>query len=837
MTRNWIAPAAVALCVMAGASIVAKPRALAGVATPPLAVAHQDPAAGPSRATARAGPAEARALLDKYCVTCHNQRVRIPAGQPLYLDKADVENLGSDLEVWEKVVRRLQVGSMPPQGSPRPDHGSLDSFARWLTTSLDANAARHPDPGQELIHRLNQTEYSNAVRDLLDLDVDVKSLLPADTASYGFDNVADGLKISPALLERYLTSATFIAGVAVGDPETEAVRTDIRLSLSRSQNVYVEGMPLGTRGGALVQHYFPLDGDYELGGLLYAPPVNTDRGLEGQRVRQEYVIYIDGTPVHRFQFGGPEDNAKAYDSGALNQAFKESVRDAMRTTVPVKAGPHSVAFTFLMQTQAEDESLFRTFARTSQDSTQGGGLPQLEEVFIAGPYNSKGPGDTPSRRRIFTCRAGSDSAGADQTCAKQILTSLSRRAYRRPAEDAELRTLLSFYDRGRARSGFEAGIQLALTYLISSPSFLYRSIAEQSTLAANATYSLSDLELASRLSFFLWSSIPDNQLLDLAIQGKLKGPRVFNQQVRRMLVDRKSRQLAANFAGQWLQLRNLPSVTRNLLDYPDFDENLRDGFGVETELLFDNIVREDRSVLDLLNADYTFINERLARHYAIPGVYGEAFRRVQVADPNRRGLLGHGSILLMTAHPLGATPTIRGKWILSNLIGTPPLPPPPDIPQIPDNSAGATPRTLRARLEQHRANAVCTSCHRNLDPPGFALENFDAVGQWRTTDAGLPIDSAGTLADGSDVDGPVALRKALLKRPEVFVGVLTERLMIYALGRGLEPTDMPAVRQIVAGASRDNWRFSSLVTGIANSLPFRMRMARTDDRFTASKQE
>jgi hypothetical protein len=373
--------------------------------------------------------------------------------------------------------------------------------------------------------------------------------------------------------------------------------------------------------------------------------------------------------------------------------------------------------------------------------------------------------------------------------------------------------------------------------MLSSPSFLYRSIAEHADLPANATYALSDLELASRLSFFLWSSIPDNQLLDLAIQGKLKNPRAFNQQIRRMLVDRKSRQLAANFAGQWLQLRNLPSITRNLLDYPDFDENLRDGFGVETELLFDSIVREDRSVLDLLNADYTFVNERLARHYGIPGVYGEAFRRVRVADPNRRGLLGQGSILLMTAHPEGATPTIRGKWILSNLIGTPPLPPPPTIPQIPENAAGAPPRTLRARLEQHRANPACASCHRNLDPPGFALENFDAVGQWRTTDAGLPIDSAGKLADGTDVDGPVALRNALLKRPEVFVGVLTERLMIYALGRGLEPTDMPAVRQIVAGASRDNWRFSSLVTGIANSLPFKMRMARTDDRPTATQQE
>jgi hypothetical protein len=734
------------------------------------------------------------------------------------LDQADLDDVGGSAEVWEKVVRKLGVGAMPPQGSPRPTPAALDGFATWLAASLDAAAAAHPNPGHKLIHRLNRTEYHHAIYDLLGLDVDVAALLPPDSSSYGFDNIADILKFSPALIEGYVRAATRISSVALGDMTTDAVVERFPIRLQLSQNVRMEGLPLGTRGGILVNHYFPLDAEYELAGRLLRPYNNSDRGIEGQTIPQDFIITVDGERVHHVVVGGPEDDAKAWMGFAEH---REAVRARMRVQVPIKAGMHAVGFTFLFKSRDDTEDLVKNpFSRASQDNASGSGLPQLEAALITGPLNPTSPGDTAARRRILVCRPTRN--GDDEECAKRVLSGLARRAYRRPVSDADLLRLLEFYRQGRSAGGFEGGVQLALSYILASPSFVFRAEKEPANLQPNAVYRLSDIELASRLSFFLWSSIPDEELLALAIRGKLKDPTILRRQVGRMLADDRSRRLVTNFTGQWLQLRNLAIVTRDVLAFPDFDDNLRDAMRRETELLFGSIVKDDRNVLTLLDADYTFVNERLAKHYGFANVYGDSFRRVAVTDANRRGLLGQGSILLLTAHPTGATPTIRGKWILSNLMNTPPLPPPAVVPQIAENAEGAKPRTLRERLEEHRRNPVCASCHKNLDPPGFALENFDAVGAWRATDAGEPIDTSGVLADGTPVDSPKALSEALLKRPAVFVGTLTERLLTYALGRGLEPADHAVIRAIVRDAARNDYRFSSLIVGIVNSLPFQM---------------
>jgi mono/diheme cytochrome c family protein len=777
-------------------------------------------AASASAQQPAAAPADYHAMVTKYCVTCHNEKLNLPASNPLHLDKADLDRVAADPATWERVVRKLGVGAMPPQGSPRPDAATLEGFRTWLATTLDRAAAANPNPGRFVLHRLNRAEYANAIRDLLALDVDVKELLPPDSSDYGFDNIATILKTSPTLLERYLTAAIRIGDLAVGDRTVEPVAAVFPLRVDFTQWSHIEGLPLGTRGGQLVRYNFPADGEYVLYGRLFRTLDNDDSGVEGQDSPQPFEISIDGVRALLTRIGGPEsDEAGWRNLGGTADATAER----MKVRLKVKAGPHDVGFTFI-QRAARSQELLEPLLRASQDGHMGGGEPaKLKDVIIDGPYNVTGVGDTPSRRRIFTCRPKSQNDEA--RCAREILSTIARRAYRRPVTDADLESPMAFYAKARQAADFEAGIRGALPRILASPSFLFRTEEDPAAATATGPHKVTDLELASRLSFFLWSSIPDDELLNLAAQGKLRDPGVLDRQVKRMIADKRADALVTNFTGQWLFLRNLEKMAPDLLQFPQFDDNLRQSFRRETEMFFASIMRDDRSALDLLNADYTFVNERLARHYGIPRVYGEQFRRVTLTDPNRRGLLGQGSILLLTSVATRTSPVIRGKWILTNLLNTPPPPPPPNVPPLDDPSgAPAAPKSVREKLEAHRKNPVCASCHKNMDPIGFALENFDATGQWRTTDAGTPIDASGTLVDGTAVDGPVALRQALLNRPDVFVGTLTEKLLTYALGRGLEPYDMPVVRGIAADAARNDYRFTSIVAGIVQSVPFQMRM-------------
>ena len=762
--------------------------------------------------------AEQQALLDKYCVTCHNARLNIPAGAPLYLDKVDLTNVAKDAATWEKVVRKLAVGAMPPQGAPHPDAAALKAFATYLSTTLARAADRANDPGVFALHRLNRTEYANAIRDLLLLDVDVTALLPPDSSDHGFDNIASALTITPALLERYLTAGMRIAALAVGDPKTEPAMARFPVRLDYTQNAYVEGLPLGTRGGTLVDYTFPVDGEYVLSASLFRPVDNADSGIEGQDTPHVFEISVDGVRVHAASIGGPDDHALSQKNLT---AARESVGERMKVRTFVAAGSHAVGFTFVAK-PARSQDLFEPALRSSQDLHVGSEIPKLSQVAITGPMRVDRVGDTPTRQKLFVCRP----AGAPQetVCARQILSTFARRAYRRPVTDEDMQPLVDFYRLGRQTGDFDAGIRAALPRVLASPSFLFRTESDPAPLPANAAHPVTDIELASRLSFFLWSSIPDDQLLDTAIKGRLRAPGVLEAQVRRMLRDPRAEALTTNFVGQWLALRNLEKAQPDLLGFPQWDHNLRTAMQRETELLFDSVVRDDRSALDLLNADYTFVNERLAKHYGIANVYGPAFRRVTVTDPNRRGLLGQGSILTLTSVATRTSPVFRGKYILTTFLNVPPLPPPANVPALEENTGNAKPKSVRERLEAHRASPVCASCHRNMDPIGFALENFDAVGQWRDrTEAGTPVDASGVLLDGSTVDGPAALRQALMNRPDVFVGTLTEKLLTYALGRGLEPYDMPVVRSIVREAAKQDYRTMAIVSGIVQSRPFQMR--------------
>jgi cytochrome c5 len=770
--------------------------------------------AGPANAPAAMPPAAERALLDKYCVTCHNEKAKT-AG--LMLDKMDVNHIGDGAETWEKVVRKIHGGTMPPQGMPRPDQASLDNLSSSLENSLDRAAISRPEPGHAGMHRLNRIEYGNAIRDLLDLKVDVTQMLPADDESNGFDNIADVLKVSPSLLEQYLTASRTVASVAVGDKGLGPVSQVYQVPPSLAQAEHIEGLPLGTRGGILIKQNFPLDGEYEFSVFLLRNIVGYMTGLE---YPHQFEITVDGTRVFLSHVGGEEDN-KMMDT---NLGLAGNTIDArLRTRAVVKAGPHEIGVTFVARNHSESVEPLQPFTR-NLDLQDMNGLPLIDHVQVTGPFAAKGPGDTPSRRRIFACHPANENE--ELPCAKKVLSTLARRAYRRPVSDADMETLLSFYQKGRNKGSFDAGIETALRLILTDPKFLYRTEPDPANAAPGSINRVTDLELASRLSFFLWSSIPDDELLDVAAKGKLKDSTILRQQVRRMLADPKAEALVTNFASEWLFLRNLQSVNPASEDFPNFDENLKQAFRQETEMFVGSVFREDRNVLDLLTADYTFVNERLAKHYGIPNIYGSQFRRVPVASDARRGLLGQGSILTVTSYPTRTSPVLRGKWILENVMGTPPPAPPPNVPALKESDEGGKVTTVRERLEEHRKNPACATCHRVMDPLGFSLDNFDAVGAWRTKENGLPLDSSGQLADGTKISGVVDLRAALMKHPERFVGTMTEKMMTYALGRGLEYYDMPVVRGIVRESAKDDYRFSSIVMGIVNTTAFQMKRAK-----------
>jgi hypothetical protein len=756
-----------------------------------------------------------RALLDKYCVTCHNDRAKTGG---LTLQNIDVANVPANAETWEKVIRKLRVGAMPPAGMPKPSAPDVSALLSSLETSLDKAYAANPNPGHATLHRLNRTEYANSIRDLLSLDVDASTLLPPDDESYGFDNNADVLGVSPVLLERYVSASRKVSRLAVGDPTQGAVAQTFRARPDLSQDKRVEGLPLGTRGGLLIHYNFPLDGKYLVKVVLARNTVDVIRGLEEAH---QVEILVDGARVFLASVGGTADTEALVKNPA---EARIAIETRLQARVPVKAGPRTVAVTFLQRNAAEDDYILEPFLRTTLDPVNEAGLPHIDQVVIAGPYNATGPGDTPSRRKVFVCRPAN--ASEEVGCAKKILSTLARQAYRRPATPSDMETLLSFYQSGRNEGGsFDAGIERALRLILSSPEFVFRFERDPATVAAGASYRIDDLELASRLSFFLWSSIPDDELLTLASAGKLSDPATLDGQVRRMLADPKAQALATNFAAQWLYLRNLKNIAPNPDDFPDFDDNLRQSMLTETEMFFESVVNEDRNILDLLNADYTFVNERLARHYGIPNVYGPRFRRVTVDDETRRGLLGQGSILTVTSYATRTSPVLRGKWILTNILGTPPPAPPPNVPALKDNDEGGKILSVRERMEEHRKSPACASCHKIMDPLGFSLENFDAIGKWRAkSEDGAPIDASGVLLDGSKVDGPATLRAALMKRPDVFVSTITEKLLTYALGRGVDYNDEPAVRAIVARAAANHYRFSDLVAGIVKSPPFRMKI-------------
>jgi len=754
-----------------------------------------------------------KATIDQYCVTCHSARLK---SGDLVLENADVAHVANNVDLWEKVVRKLRAGVMPPQGARRPDDATMHALIASLETSLDQTAEARPNPGRPLLHRLNRAEYKNAIRDLLALDVDVATLLPPDDSAYGFDNISDVLGVSPSLQERYLTAAGKISRLAVGDRSMRPGSDTYRVPQDLSQNQHIEGLPLGTVGGLQVRHTFPLDAEYEFRTQLYRTNLNIVRGLQ---YPSEFEISIDGRQVHHVTIGGNDDLAAMFDKPTDTG---DAVELRMRVRVPVKAGPHEVTVTFIENMALKDTIRLQPFLRSSADNFDWAGRPHIQTFTVTGPFTPDGTGDTASRREIFSCRP--TSSRRERECATQILSRLARRAYRQPISKAELEPILGFYDAARKNGTFESGIQRGLERILASPRFAFRVEHDPDSVTPGTPYRISDVELASRLSFFLWSSIPDDTLLDAASRGRLKDPAVLEQQVRRMLADPRSSALVENFAGQWLQLRNVRSVLPNSDEFPDFDDNLRQAFRRETELLFESIIREDRNVLDLLRADYTFVNERLARHYGIPGIYGSRFRRVPVTDDARKGLLGKGSMLAVTSHAERTSPVLRGKWVLENIVGLPVPPPPPDVPQLKPAEEGQKPKTLREQMAEHRTNPTCATCHKVMDPVGLSLENFDAVGAWRTQEAGGPIDVSGQLADGRPVDGVVTLRQAILDRPELFVGTMSEKLMIYALGRGVSAEDMPEVRRVLREASAHDYRFSSLVLGIVKSVPFQMRV-------------
>ena len=777
-----------------------------------IALLVQTKAAVPQQRQATAAPAAAayRAVLDQYCVTCHNDKIK---RANLSLENLDLTTAGDHPELWEKVIRKLHAGVMPPPGMKRPPLKDYEGLRDWLENEMDEKAAaRGGNPGYVVLHRLNRTEYANVIRDLLDIEIEPEKFLPPDDSARGFDNVAGSLTISPTLLEAYMTAATRIARMAVGYWKAPTEASYIAPG-DVGQTHHIEGLPLGTRGGMLVHHNFPADGEYKFsvqnfGVGTYWPGEKVEFLVDGERVK--LVDYV---------------------GVGLSQGMSGENDGSIDVTVPVRAGSHVVGVTFLQTNYRPTLNIVKEYERKSLDNNSIAQLqyyPVIGFLRISGPFLPQRPEDSPSMRKVLVCRPAN--AAQEPACAKQILTALAPKAYRRPVNDQDLETLMNFYDEGRKLGTFEDGIELALRRLLTSPEFLVRAEKEPPNVPSGKPYRISDLELASRLSFFLWSSIPDDQLINLAAQKRLSSPAVLEQQVRRMLADPRSKALVENFADQLLYLRNLPVTSPDGKFYPNWDDELRKDFRTETEMLFESIMREDRSIVDLLTADYTFLNERLAKHYGIPGVYGSHFRRVTLGPEldYRRGLLGQGSFLSITwVQNFRTSPVKRGVWVLENILGTAAPEPPPNVPPLEDATAGATKiLTLREQMTLHRNNEPCASCHKLMDNIGFPLENFDADATWRTKqggDGGTPIDPSAELWDGTKVNGVVDLRNALVRYSPAFVRSITEKMMTYALGRGVEYFDMPVVRSVVHDAGKNNDRFSSIVLGIVKSAPFQMR--------------
>jgi hypothetical protein len=756
------------------------------------------------------------ALVDRYCVECHNDAER--AGGATF-EHLRADNVPGDAATWESMLRKLRAGAMPPaDAQARPTTEEAAWLADSVEGALDRAFAANPRPVPPVIRRLNRTEYANAIRDLLGVDVDVGKHLPPDNVVEGFDNNAAALSVSPALLAGYLSASAEVASLAVGDPKRRPDSTTYRAKADQSQHRHVPGAPLGTIGGLAFEHFFPVDGVYRFEPRLYRQILASVRGLEFPNT---LVVTIDKERVHSAEFGGRDDQKRSNEENAY--AVADEIDARLKFEREVSAGPHVVAVTFLRKPPAQSADLWKEYERQLIDSNEDKGVPHLDQVDVTGPLAVTGVGNTPSRRKILVCSPAT--AADERYCAGEIVTKLARRAYRRPPREEEIAELLRFYDGTRAEGGsFERGIETAIRRIISGAEFVFRAESTPPSVAPGQADQVSDLDLATRLSFFLWSSIPDDELLDLAASSELSRPATVRVQVLRMLADEKADALVENFAGQWLALRNLEGIVPDPAVFPDFDNNLREALVRETELLVDAIVREDLSIVTLLDADFTFVNERLARHYGLPGIYGEDFRRVTVADPARRGILGHASFLTMTSVATRTSPVTRGKWILDNLLGLPPGNPPPNVPSI-EESASTAPQTLRQQMVRHRRDPVCAGCHEIMDPFGFALENLDAVGRWRDADDGQPIDARDEFFDGTSVDGVAGLREFLLGKRELFVRTATEKLLIYALGRSLTAADQPAVRDILRQAKVDDYAFSSLVLGIVGSEPFQMRAA------------
>ena len=804
---------------------------LAAFGGPQIAAAQAREPAAPASA------ASVREALDGFCVRCHNDRLRTA---DLALDTHDLAYVDADAETWERVIVKLRSRTMPPAGSPRPAEATYRAVASWLESEIDTAALASPDPGRgETFHRLNRAEYHAAVRDLLAVDVDVAELLPADdTYEHGFDNNGDVLSISPDLVARYLSAARRISRLAVGiapvGPTVATYRVHPGLLQDERQD---DLLSFGSRGGIAIRHYFPVDGEYTIRIRLHR---NFSDYIIGYAAPQELDVRVDGALVERFAVGDADSVGQMAPlsfsgniAGDPEWEYYMNTGDAhLEVRFPAKAGQRTVGVSFVRRA-AELEGVLqprnRGYGRFVDERYDEDAA--VEQVAIGGPYTVEGPGDTPSRREIFACRPdGAATADEEEACAGRILGKLARRAYRRPVEGGDVEALLDFFRTGRGDGGFDDGIQFALERMLVDPEFLFRIERDPADTAPGTPYRLGDLELASRLSFFLWSSIPDDELLEAAAGGRLGDPAELERQTRRLLADGRSRALVDNFASQWLRLRNLESQERESADYPQFDENLREAFRRETELFVESNIRADRSLLELLSANYTFVNERLARHYGIPGVYGDRFRRVTL-DPDhpRGGLLGHGGLLMVTSYPNRTSPVVRGKWLLETLLGAPPPEPPPNVPGLPDRGESGEPASVRERLERHRASPACAGCHAPMDPLGFALENFDAIGLWRaTSEAGQPIDASATMPSGEAFEGPAGLRRVLLGRGDDFAATVTEKLLAYALGRGLEYTDRPAVRRILRDAVDDDYSWSSIVLGIVESTPFQWRRSRAD---------
>jgi hypothetical protein len=768
-------------------------------------------------------------MLDKYCVGCHNERSRT-AG--MVLDKSvDVAHPEQRADVWEKVVRKLRTGTMPPAGRPRPDAAGYDVLASWLETALDSAAVRNPNPGRPTLHRLNRVEYADAVRDLFGFDIDATELLPPDNSGYGFDNISDVLSSSPALMERYMSASAKISQMALGHPSSSPVPDTyaVKGDLDQDGGRVSEDLPFGSRGGMAVRYYFPDDGEYLIKFRLQQNVQGQPRGLTGERFQLD--VRIDGAKAKSFVVGGLKKQSDEEEldapatpvaAGSREGALKR-LDDYLEFRAQVKAGSHLIGAYFVQPTSALVEDVIDPSLANYNIDTSG--YPGFDRLSITGPLVANQAENSPSRNRILICRPAKPTD--EPICAKKIIATLARRAYRRPVTAADLEGPLDLYREGAREGGFEAGVELAVRGILVNPQFLFR-FEKQPAAAPASVYRVSDLELASRLSFFLWSSIPDDELLSVAEKGKLRTPAVLEQQVRRMLADSRAHALVSNFGGQWLQTRNVTNLTPSTQLFVRFDDNLRQAFQHETESFFESIMREDRSVRDFLDADFTFVNERLARHYGIPGVYGDEFRRVQLpSDSVRRGLLGQGSILTGTSYGNRTSPVLRGKWILENILGTPPPPPPPNVPPLEEHASARKVLSMRERMAEHHANPICASCHAQMEPFGLALENFDATGRWRSVDeSGAPIDASAVLPSGDTFNGPTGLRQELQKKSDSFVTTFVQNLLTYALGRGLEYYDAPAVRQIKRDTADSNYRFASIVLAIVKSTPFQMSVAR-----------